>query len=74
MTKVGVDVGGTFTDLVFLADGRLWATKVLSTPLDPAGAVLQGLAQEALAEERYQIVHGSTVATNGLLEGKGATV
>src|SRR3972149_2244266 len=74
MTKVGVDVGGTFTDLVFLADGRLWTTKVLSTPLDPAGAVLQGLGQEALAEERYQIVHGSTVATNGLLEGKGATV
>ncbi|MGH7432835.1 MAG: hydantoinase/oxoprolinase N-terminal domain-containing protein, partial [Candidatus Methylomirabilales bacterium] len=33
MTKVGVDVGGTFTDLVFLADGRLWTHKVLSTPL-----------------------------------------
>jgi N-methylhydantoinase A len=74
MTKVGVDVGGTFTDLVFLADGRLWAHKVLSTPLDPAGAVLEGLAQGTLAEERHQIVHGSTVATNGLLERKGARV
>ena len=74
MMKVGVDVGGTFTDLVFLADGRLWTHKVLSTPVDPAGAVLQGIAQEALAEESYQIVHGSTVATNGLLEGKGARV
>src|SRR3970040_2624702 len=74
MMKFGVYVGGTFTDLVFLADGTLWTHKVLSTPVDPAGAVLQGIAQEALAEESYQIVHGSTVATNGLLEGKGARV
>jgi N-methylhydantoinase A len=74
MTKVGVDVGGTFTDLVFLANGKIWTHKVLSTPLDPARAVLEGLAHEALTEGTYQIVHGSTVATNALLEGKGASV
>jgi N-methylhydantoinase A len=44
MTNVGVDVGGTFTDLVFVAGGRLWTRKVLSTPLDPARGVLEGLA------------------------------
>jgi N-methylhydantoinase A len=74
MTKIGVDVGGTFTDLVFMDEGRLWTRKVLSTPRDPAGGVLQGLSQEALEEVRWQLVHGSTVATNALLERKGAKV
>ncbi|MEE8504127.1 MAG: hydantoinase/oxoprolinase family protein [candidate division NC10 bacterium] len=74
MMTIGVDVGGTFTDLVFLAEGRLWTRKVLSTPRDPAWGVLQGLSQEALGEGRWQLVHGSTVATNALLERKGAKV
>ena len=74
MTNVGVDVGGTFTDLVFVAGGRLWTRKVLSTPLDPARGVLEGLADEVWDEEGYQMVHGSTVATNALLERKGARV
>jgi N-methylhydantoinase A len=73
MTKVGVDVGGTFTDLVFAAKGRLWTRKVLSTPSDPALAVLQGLAHEPGADG-HEVVHGSTVATNALLERKGARV
>ena len=73
MTKVGVDVGGTFTDLVFAAEGRLWTRKVLSTPSDPALAVLEGLAHEPGADG-HEVVHGSTVATNALLERKGARV
>jgi N-methylhydantoinase A/oxoprolinase/acetone carboxylase beta subunit len=74
MTSIGVDVGGTFTDLVFLEDGKLRTRKVLSTPHDPARGVLQGLSQEPLEEKRWQLVHGSTVATNALLERKGAKV
>jgi N-methylhydantoinase A/oxoprolinase/acetone carboxylase beta subunit len=65
--QVGVDTGGTFTDLV-AADGRV--AKVLSTPDDPSraiGAAVGGAACELLA-------HGTTVATNALLEGRGATV
>jgi len=76
--RVGVDTGGTFTDLVLLdGHGRVAAThKRLSTPDDPGRAVLEGIA--ALMDQvpgRGQlpgVVHGSTVATNAVLEGKGA--
>jgi N-methylhydantoinase A/oxoprolinase/acetone carboxylase beta subunit len=65
--QVGVDTGGTFTDLV-AADGRV--AKVLSTPDDPAHAI-----RSALAGERPDLLaHGTTVATNALLERRGATV
>ena len=74
MMMIGVDVGGTFTDLVFVAGGRLWTQKVLSTPPDPARGVLEGLSHEAVGGEGWQLVHGSTVATNALLEQKGAKV
>jgi N-methylhydantoinase A len=74
MTTIGVDVGGTFTDLVFLDDGRLRTRKVLSTPDDPARGVLEGLSQEPREAVGWQVVHGSTVATNALLERKGAKV
>ncbi|MFQ5553197.1 MAG: hydantoinase/oxoprolinase family protein [Thermoplasmata archaeon] len=74
MTKIGVDVGGTFTDLVLVAEGRLWTRKVLSTPLDPAQGVLQGLSQESVGGEGFHVIHGSTVATNALLERKGAKI
>jgi N-methylhydantoinase A/oxoprolinase/acetone carboxylase beta subunit len=65
--RVGVDTGGTFTDAVF-ADGSV--RKVLSTPADPAlavGAVLSG-------ERPSELAHGTTVATNALLERRGATL
>lgn len=85
--RVGVDIGGTFTDFVLLApDGELRTHKVLSTPDDPAEAVLRGLndllgegstgrPDEAAAGDRKpSVVHGSTVATNALLERRGARV
>lgn len=69
---LGVDTGGTFTDFV-LYDGRdLRIDKVLSTPKAPEQAILEGLRRLGVAREGLQVVHGSTVATNALLEGKGA--
>jgi N-methylhydantoinase A len=67
---LGVDVGGTFTDFLFWEDGRLRVHKRPSTPDDPARAVLFGLGEMAAAPA--EVVHGSTVATNALLERKGA--
>jgi N-methylhydantoinase A len=73
---LGVDTGGTFTDFVALHDGVLRTHKVLSTPDDPAVAILQGIAEMGLAADAargaVRLVHGSTVATNAALEGKGA--
>jgi len=71
MILIGVDTGGTFTDFVF-KKGNDWAAyKILSTPDDPARAVLEGLHYIGKGE-RKQIIHGSTVATNAILERKGA--
>jgi N-methylhydantoinase A/oxoprolinase/acetone carboxylase beta subunit len=67
--RVGVDTGGTFTDVV-VDDGRV--VKVLSTPADPSRAVAEGL--RALGGETVALAHGTTVATNALLERNGATV
>jgi N-methylhydantoinase A len=70
---VGIDIGGTFTDFVIYSPvgQSLQRFKVLSTPSDPAEAVLQGLSQLHHNGSRH-IVHGSTVATNAILERKGA--
>ncbi len=80
--RVGVDVGGTFTDLAALDDaGTLHRLKLFSTPHDPSRAVLEGL-DRLLGQLRTgegasrpvigEVVHGSTVATNAVLERKGA--
>ncbi|HZD38854.1 MAG TPA: hydantoinase/oxoprolinase family protein [Actinomycetes bacterium] len=71
--RVGVDVGGTFTDLVALVDGRLLTAKVPSTPRNQAAGVLRAL--EAAGVDPGAVAafaHGSTVATNALLERRGA--
>ena len=70
---IGVDIGGTFTDFVVYDsnDQSLQRFKILSTPSDPAEAVLQGLNRLQYQASRH-IVHGSTVATNAILERKGA--
>ena len=79
---IGIDIGGTFTDFVFhdQENGNLITSKVLSTPSDPAQAVLEGLETilsnlirgSSGKPSSYTITHGSTVATNALLERKGA--
>jgi len=69
-TIVGIDVGGTFTDFAILKDGQLTVYKLSSTPSNPSVAMLQGVAELKL--ENVSFVHGSTVATNTLLERKGA--
>ncbi len=70
MIIIGVDTGGTFTDFIY-KDGEKWGVhKRLSTPHNPSEAVIKGL--EHIAGDRpVQVVHGSTVATNAILERKG---
>ena len=71
--RIGVDSGGTFTDFVVLHDdGRLESFKLRSNPRSPAKVILAGLEQAAAGQKRVDVVHGSTVATNALLERKGA--
>ena len=70
---VGIDTGGTFTDLVLLQEGKLQVFKVLSTPHDPSLAILEGLRQLDALQDLRVLVHGSTVATNAVLERKGVS-
>ncbi len=73
-TLVGVDTGGTFTDFVLIQDGVIRIHKELSTPDDPSRSILNGLAALGVLESRMTMIHGSTVATNAVLERKGARV
>ena len=73
MKRVAIDTGGTFTDCVFLQDGKLVVLKVFSTPQDPGLAVMNGLRQIAAGPE-VVVRHGTTVGTNTMLERKGARV
>ena len=76
--NIGVDTGGTFTDIVMRINGDLFTHKVLSTPQNPALAVIQGIREilhlHHTDAEHLEIVHGSTVATNALLERRGARI
>jgi N-methylhydantoinase A len=82
--RIGIDVGGTFTDLVSVDEqGRVALAKAASTPQDPSVGVLEGLGLLArelgldagmLLADTDRLVHGTTVATNALLERKGARV
>src|SRR5260370_26454281 len=70
--RIGVDAGGTFTDFVILhGDGRLESFKLRSNPASPAAVILEGIRRGSEGA-RAEVVHGSTVATNALLERKGA--
>jgi N-methylhydantoinase A len=71
--RIAIDTGGTFTDIVFLRDDRLVVLKVFSTPVDPGQAVLDGLRQVSPSSD-VVVRHGTTVATNAMLERKGARV
>jgi len=74
MTRIGVDTGGTFTDFVRLDAQGLTVHKLRSTPDDPARAILAGIADLRETDLAFEVIHGSTVATNALLERKGARV
>ena len=69
---LGIDTGGTFTDFILFDDGSksIRIHKVLSTPKSPEIAILQGIEDLNIATDNLTIVHGSTVATNAVLEGK----
>src|ERR1700685_1284944 len=68
--RIGIDAAGTFTDFVILQDdGRISTFKIRSNPQSPASVILEGIRRAGDADE---VVHGSTVATNALLERKGA--
>jgi N-methylhydantoinase A len=84
MYRIGIDVGGTFTDVAAIDDdGRVMIAKAASTPADPSDGLIDGLGVlaselgldvETLLAQTERIVHGTTVATNALLERKGAKV
>ena len=67
---VGVDVGGTFTDFLFLINGEFIVQKIPTTPDDPSLGILQGLSK--ITTDLARVAHGSTIATNALLEKTGA--
>jgi N-methylhydantoinase A len=70
--RVGVDVGGTFTDLVALVDGELRVAKVLSTPADQSVGAIAALDEISIQGASITaFAHGTTVATNALLERRG---
>ncbi len=71
---IAVDTGGTFTDCVYRAGGRLEVVKLPSTPADPGRAILDVIARIAKDECAIDVRHGTTVGTNTLLERKGARV
>lgn len=74
--RVGVDTGGTFTDFVFEAQGRLEVFKLASTPSDPSRAIASGLQsiseKTGVSLKQLEVVHGTTVGTNTLLQRRGA--
>ena len=78
LIRIGVDTGGTFTDFVFERDGRLTLFKLPSTPSDPSLAIRQGLdricAETGAQLDRLEVVHGTTVGTNALLQRRGARI
>ncbi len=72
--RIGVDTGGTFTDFVIVRGGGLSTKKLPSTPANPSRAILEGVSEFLEGPGRLQIIHGTTVATNALLERKGARI
>ncbi len=74
LLQIGIDTGGTFTDFVVRDGNAIRVHKVLSTPDDPSRAVLAGLAEILPEVWDGEITYGSTVATNALLERRGARV
>ena len=81
MKRLGVDVGGTFTDLIYVDDdsGTVLVHKVPTTPEDPSEGSVRGISELAAnagtaAADLDQVFHGTTIATNIVIEHNGATV
>jgi N-methylhydantoinase A len=76
--RIGVDTGGTFTDFVFSLDGEIRVFKIASTPDDPSRAITEGLRrivkESGAVLKSIEVVHGTTVGTNALLQRRGARV
>ena len=75
--RLGVDIGGTFTDVVLEKDGASFSTKVLTTYIAPENAIIDGMGQACAKAgvtpaQIDQIIHGTTLATNALIERRGA--
>ena len=72
--RIGVDTGGTFTDFVFEQNGRLEIFKLPSTPADPSVAISNGLSRilQLTGSQTFEVIHGTTVGTNALLQRRGA--
>ncbi|NNE63967.1 MAG: hydantoinase/oxoprolinase family protein, partial [Gammaproteobacteria bacterium] len=75
--RMGVDIGGTFTDVVLEVDAQLFSMKVLTTYKAPEDAIIEGMKRVCAdakidAGEIQQIIHGTTLATNALIERRGA--
>lgn len=75
--RLGVDIGGTFTDVVLETDGASFSTKVLTTYIAPENAIIDGMQQVCAKagvtpDSIGQIIHGTTLATNALIERRGA--
>ena len=75
--RIGVDIGGTFTDVVLEKDGTQYSTKVLTTYIAPENGIIDGMNQvcakaQVSPSEIGQIIHGTTLATNALIERRGA--
>ena len=74
--RIGVDIGGTFTDLVLLVEDRIaGVAKTLTTPADPSLAVAEGVARllgEVPPAAVREVVHGTTLVSNALIERRGA--
>jgi N-methylhydantoinase A len=75
--RMGVDIGGTFTDVVLEKDGQQYSTKVLTTYIAPENAIIDGMQQVCKKAgvkpaDISQIIHGTTLATNALIERSGA--
>src|SRR5262245_4017928 len=77
MAKLGVDIGGTFTDVVLEVGEQRWTTKVLTTHAAPEEGVVAGIAAvlakaDVSAGDVQVLIHGTTLATNALIERRGA--
>jgi len=67
---LGIDTGGTFTDFVYFDGKQIRFHKILSTPDDPSQSILKGIGHLGIDPAQLDVIHGSTVATNAILERK----